>query len=350
MYRDNPFHNFAHASHVAMSVSKLLSRIVAPSETESGKEKDYTSHDYAYGISSDPLTHFSCVISALIHDVEHPGVPNAQLVRENAPLAETYDGQSVAEQHSVTLSWNLLQDAKYAALRRTIYTTHDELLRFRQIIVNAVMATDIVDKNLKLLRNLRWDRAFSTSLTMALHGHRDMMDRKATIVIEHLIQASDVAHTMQHWHVYRKWNELFFLECYQAFADGRADHDPLDGWYEGELGFFDHYIIPLAKKLKDCGVFGVSCDEYLNYALQNRREWEKRGRDVVNEMRELVRNKMAPPDEYLNFALRNRREREKRGRDVVHEMRELVGGKKAELVGGKKTVSPIKTISAWYFI
>jgi hypothetical protein len=31
LYRDNPFHNFEHASHVTMSVVKLLSRIVAPS-------------------------------------------------------------------------------------------------------------------------------------------------------------------------------------------------------------------------------------------------------------------------------------------------------------------------------
>jgi hypothetical protein len=30
---------------------------------------------------------------------------------------------------------------------------------------------------------------------------------------------------------------------------------------EGEIGFFDFYIIPLAKKLKECGVFGVSSDE-----------------------------------------------------------------------------------------
>jgi hypothetical protein len=32
MYRDNPFHNFEHASHVTMSVVKLLSRIVAPDQ------------------------------------------------------------------------------------------------------------------------------------------------------------------------------------------------------------------------------------------------------------------------------------------------------------------------------
>jgi hypothetical protein len=47
------------------------------------------------------------------------------------------------------------------------------------------------------------------------------------------------------------------------------------------LGFFDFYIIPLAKKLKDCGCFGVSSDEYLNYAVANRREWEAKGEEVL---------------------------------------------------------------------
>ena len=68
---------------------------------------------------------------------------------------------------------------------------------------------------------------------------------------------------------------------YRAYKDGRSDKDPSEGWYEGELGFFDYYIIPLAKKLKECGVFGVSSDEYLNYAQANRAEWETKGRRVV---------------------------------------------------------------------
>ena len=70
---------------------------------------------------------------------------------------------------------------------------------------------------------------------------------------------------------------------YRAFADGRAEKSPAEGWYEGELGFFDFYIIPLAKKLADCGVFGVSSDEYLNYATANRAEWEQKGRKIVAE-------------------------------------------------------------------
>jgi hypothetical protein len=60
----------------------------------------------------------------------------------------------------------------------------------------------------------------------------------------------------------------------QAYHMGRADKDPSEFWYKGEMDFFDKHVIPLAKKLKQCGVFGVSSDEYLNYALENRREWE----------------------------------------------------------------------------
>jgi hypothetical protein len=48
-----------------------------------------------------------------------------------------------------------------------------------------------------------------------------------------------------------------------------------------ELGFFDNYIIPLAKKLKDCNVFGAFSDDYLNYAVMNRAEWEEKGESIV---------------------------------------------------------------------
>jgi hypothetical protein len=138
---------------------------------------------------------------------------------------------------------------------------------------------------------------------------------------------------------------LQFKEMLKAYKEGRSDKDPTENWYQGELvrsrereresqrglhpkafrnsllrflaqGFFDFYVIPLAQKLKDCGVFGVSSDEYLyvtreksagnvssqvfflthfvftcslrNYAKSNRKEWEERGREVLAEMKEKV--------------------------------------------------------------
>ena len=162
-----------------MSTCKLLSRIVmkAPDEISDKGSSTCSSgnivqlmHDHTYGITSDPLTQFSCVFSALIHDVDHTGkrsftiyracsfiteasigtnlcttisthssgVPNARLIEENPALAKLYKNRSVAEQNSFELSWELLQDSRYADLRSAIYETEDELRRFRSLVVNMV--------------------------------------------------------------------------------------------------------------------------------------------------------------------------------------------------------------------
>jgi hypothetical protein len=87
----------------------------------------------------------------------------------------------------------------------------------------------------------------------------------------------------------QKWNERLFKEMYFSFLLGRSEKDPSEGWYKGELWFFDFYVIPLARKLKECGVFGVSSDEYLDYALRNRNEWERKGKEVSETFLEAVK-------------------------------------------------------------
>ena len=84
--------------------------------------------------------------------------------------------------------------------------------------------------------------------------------------------------------IYRKWNERLFQETFLSYQCGRTMSDPSDGWYKGELWFFDNYVIPLANKLKDCGVFGVSSAECLTYATENRARWEAEGEQIVADM------------------------------------------------------------------
>ena len=106
------------------------------------------------------------------------------------------------------------------------------------------MATDIFEKDGKAFRNQRWEKAFhpNDSKESAVLD-KENINLKATIVIEHIIQASDVSHCMQHWSIYQKWNERLFREMYMAFDAGRSGMDPSIGWYKGELWFFDHYVV-----------------------------------------------------------------------------------------------------------
>jgi hypothetical protein len=88
-------------------------------------------------------------------------LPNTQLVKEKTALASAYNDKSVAEQNSVDVAWALLMDDSFSAIRRVIYSNDDELKRFRQLVVNSVMATDIMDKDLK---------SFETRVGIGLSG------------------------------------------------------------------------------------------------------------------------------------------------------------------------------------
>ncbi|KAL3940795.1 MAG: hypothetical protein SGBAC_004733 [Bacillariaceae sp.] len=312
---DNSFHNFDHATHVAMSVRKLLARILKPlhqktdsSEFNKGGSPTTTSKANkfdkilrgTYALTSDPLIQFAVYFSALIHDAKHPGVSNGTLSNENHEMAIRFNHKSSAEQNSVVVMWDLFLLDKFDALRDAMFGGNMERLRrFRQIVVNSVLATDIFDRELRDVRERRWTKAFPDDGVSALSAasfETDSLegDLRATIVIEYIIQASDVVHTMQHWTVYQKWNKRLFFEMMSAYKAGRVDKDPSEGWYGGELWFFDNYIIPLAKKLRDCGVFGASCDEVLDYARDNRLEWEQKGKEKVSEWL----NELQTEDEY----------------------------------------------------
>jgi hypothetical protein len=78
-YRPNNFHNFEHASHVTMSILKLLQRVMSQdvlldntckNELDVAEQMASKLHVSTYGITSDALTQFAIVFAALIHDGE----------------------------------------------------------------------------------------------------------------------------------------------------------------------------------------------------------------------------------------------------------------------------------------
>lgn len=123
---------------------------------------------------------------------------------------------------------------EFAELRACIYTNEQELARFRTLVVNAVLATDIADKKMAALRKNRWNDAFAAeneNKESPVEINVACTDgyRKATIVFEHIIQAADVAHCMQHWQTYQKWNARLFEEQYLACSQGNGNC-PVEGW------------------------------------------------------------------------------------------------------------------------
>lgn len=193
MYNNVPFHNFEHASHVTLAAQKLVKRM-----TTSKTLDESELYNRSYGISADPITQFAIVFGAMIHDVGHSGIPNAQLVYEEQEVARKYKNRSVAEQNSVHLAWAVLMEPRFMDFRRAIYRTNIERKRFRQVLTNTIMATDIADREVNQLRSKKWNKAFvETDVRGGELMTHDEINRKATVVIESIIQMADVAHTMQ---------------------------------------------------------------------------------------------------------------------------------------------------------
>ncbi|KAL3941949.1 MAG: hypothetical protein SGBAC_003777 [Bacillariaceae sp.] len=270
-YESNEFHNFMHASHVTHLASLLLAGIHAK---EGSKD--------ASGIAYDPLAKFATVLSALVHDVGHTGIPNRQLADENPVLAGKYKNKSIAEQNSIDTAWTILMSGRYSNLHKCLFDSPEEKQRLRHLLVNCVMATDIFDKDLRETRKIRWEKVFSSDSSGG--SYEGESNTKATIVIEQIMQASDVAHTMQKWEIYREWNENLFNEFFDAHQDGRTPKDPSSNWYQGELWFFDNWVIPLAENLRECGVLDVVSNQLIKQAHCNRKQWELEGMRITEEM------------------------------------------------------------------
>lgn len=279
-YRDLPFHCFEHATHVLLSVTKLFALIEANGAAGTASERG----GVLEMMMMDPLTQFSVAFAALVHDVDYD-VPNGQLAREGSDLVDMYGKKSVAEQHSIDLAWSLLMEPCFRVLRGCIYQTEEEMERFRSLLSHSIMSTDISSKEASIERHSRWERTFASTTVDKWEEKKFpeelVTTQKAMVVIEHIIQLSDVSHTLQHMNVFAKWNKLLFKEQYLAFKSGRAAQDPSTGWYRNEMGFFDHHVLPLATRLQEFKLFGAGSEEYLKNAISNRREWEHHGTSMV---------------------------------------------------------------------
>jgi 3'5'-cyclic nucleotide phosphodiesterase len=151
-YQDVPYHNFQHCEHVTISVNKLMDMILhrVPGETA----------PLTYGFRDDPLMQFALLFSALIHDVQHLGIPNRQLAMEDDELAIKYNDQSIAENQSLFIGFSELLKKDYDKLRLVVFPKSEDYRRFRAACVNLVLTTDIASPERSQIGKSKWKEAF----------------------------------------------------------------------------------------------------------------------------------------------------------------------------------------------
>ena len=81
-----------------------------------------------------PFDALTLLISAIGHDVGHPGVNNAFLVALNAPLAQLYNDRSVLESFHC---------AAYSQILRRYWPKAFSDSTMRKLMINSILATDM---------------------------------------------------------------------------------------------------------------------------------------------------------------------------------------------------------------
>ncbi|KKY19100.1 putative camp-specific 3cyclic phosphodiesterase 7b [Diplodia seriata] len=127
------YHNFRHVVDVLQALFYFLLRIGAlPAYSSDPSHTPVEQPPIASLLK--PFDALTLLISAIGHDVGHPGVNNAFLVALNAPLAQLYNDRSVLESFHC---------AAYSQILRRYWPAAFEDVAMRKLMINSILATDM---------------------------------------------------------------------------------------------------------------------------------------------------------------------------------------------------------------
>ena len=129
------YHNFRHAVDVLQSVFYFLVQIgTLPPYPVGSKQPPHANERSAIAKLLSPFEAMTLLISAIGHDVGHPGVNNMFLIKLNAPLAQLYNDQSVLE---------AFHCAAYSQILRRHWPLAFNDKALRKLMISSILATDM---------------------------------------------------------------------------------------------------------------------------------------------------------------------------------------------------------------
>lgn len=181
------YHNFRHAVDVLQSVFHSLVQIGSLPPYPAGADPSPFAHQKSpIAQLVGPFEALSLLISAIGHDVGHPGVNNMFLVKLNAPLAQLYNDQSVLEAfHCAAYSQILRRHWPAAFLDKSL----------RKLMISTILATDmgVHSDYMQQLGNLQ-ERVHETK-DMDVWAPKDV-DWARTLVCGLLIKCADISNVV----------------------------------------------------------------------------------------------------------------------------------------------------------
>ena len=223
-YKSVTYHNQTHAADVCQTFNYFAT---------DGGMKDV--------LKLDNLEFMSCLISATMHDYEHPGVNNAFLVMMNDQIAVRHNDVSVLENHHLAASFELM--SKNVHCNWAVKMSRSDFKRTRHVIIQTVLSTDMTKHFVELghLSSRMRDEDFDPV---------QIKDKEQ--FIKFMFHLADISNPVKDWKLCRLWCDLLFVEFF-AQGDLEKVHDfPVSQFYDrkttniakSQIGFINFIIKP----------------------------------------------------------------------------------------------------------
>ncbi|KAI0024693.1 HD-domain/PDEase-like protein [Xylariomycetidae sp. FL0641] len=273
-----PYHNFRHAVDVLQATFDFLVNLgVLPPYPVRPGSPSLPPAKPPLATLLGPFEALTLLISAIGHDVGHPGVNNGFLVVLNAPLAQLYNDRSVLESFHC---------AAYSQILRRHWPKVFEDTKMRTLMISSILATDMglhfdyMNRLSELEDKLRDDNTISGWTGRAL-------EEKKALLCSLLIKCADISNVARGYDAALQWMTILCDE----FSRQAAMEDEIGiasslisapkkdflSLAKAQLGFMNMFAIPLFQGVADV----LPAMRYTVVELdKNRRNFEKAVEDI----------------------------------------------------------------------
>jgi len=237
-YKKNPYHKALHGVDVMHTTAMF---IVHTNLTEL--------------IYLNTLDILSIVISALLHDIGHPGLNNNFQINSQSELALIYNDKSVLENYHISEASKLLRKAKCNILSDL---TNDDLKIFRKRLIESILYTDMVfhPKCQALMKNKVTEyKKTGEIVDLKADNYFDQQQE----IISFLVHTADISHSSKKFELSYKWSMMLMEEFWNQGDVEKLKGLPISFLCDrttadvpkGQMGFIRGLIMPLFEVLTD---------------------------------------------------------------------------------------------------
>ncbi|CAG1965045.1 unnamed protein product [Fusarium graminearum] len=246
-----PYHNFRHVVDVLQATFNFLVHIGALAPYPSGGEPPPVAERSPMASLITPFEALTLLITAIGHDVGHPGVNNGFLVTLNAPLAQLYNDRSVLESFHC---------AAYSQILRRYWPSAFEDTKMRNLMISSILATDmgLHFDYMKKLGDVQ-ERLQASNTTDGWNGRQ--IEENKSLACSLLIKCADISNVARSHEIALQWTYILSEEfSRQASMESELSiqsslmtppKQDMASLAKGQLGFMNLFATPLFQGVAD---------------------------------------------------------------------------------------------------